>query len=83
MKRVDEADVLKGKMPNRLRTVWRGAFARPLLPDGRLGARPPEPKRKRAYYRALLRNEPWALQLKHYREVLRQFVKEFLSDEET
>jgi hypothetical protein len=69
MKRVDEADIIVGKMPYGLRSIWQGAHARPILPDGRLQwpwRRPGQPKRKRAYYRALLRDEPWAKALKSY-----------------
>ena len=64
MKRVDEADVIKGKMPHSLYSIWQGATTRP---------RPPRPKRKRSYYRALLRDEPWALRLKEHRERCRSF----------
>ena len=72
MKKVANDDVLSGPLPRRLRSIWRGAFARP---------RPPEPKRKRAYYRALLRNEPWALELKAERQKMKDFIKNFLSED--
>jgi hypothetical protein len=77
--RVSEADILLGEIPYGLARVWRGAQARPSYKKQMF-------KRKRSYYRALIRGEPWALEyaVEHRRlaEIAKEWYEFTLSNEE-